>query len=181
MALGAAHADAGWRLDLQAGGFIPVQHVKYRDDGTKINEGIGGGGAFVVGGAYGLGDWVELTAQLQAATNFDSYDNTVGVVSFTPGARVFLLPKDRRVRPWLGGQVGWYHLDGNFDYEVFGGDYEAEESDDSFGLNVGGGVDFRINHRVSLGLDVRYHNAFDALDGFQFLTTCFNVGIHFGD
>jgi hypothetical protein len=33
---------------------------------------------------------------------------------------------------------------------------------------------------VSLGADVRYHDAFDAFNGLQFVTTMVNVGIHFG-
>ena len=52
--------------------------------------------------------------------------------------------------------------------------------DDAFGLNLGGGFDVPVTDLVSLGLDLRYHNAFDALGGLQFITTMLNVGFHFG-
>jgi outer membrane autotransporter protein len=73
-------------------------------------------------------------------------------------------------------------VDGSFNNDFLFNDLDddVDRTDDSFGINVGGGFDFAINRRMSLGLDFRYHNAFDALNGFEFLTTNVNVGIHFG-
>jgi len=95
------------------------------------------------------------------------------------------------VRPWLGGQLGWYRVDGEFDgYSidddedralVFDLNDDVRRTDDSFGINLGGGIDVPINQRVSLGIDVRYHNAFNAFDDFEFVTTMLNVSIWFGD
>ena len=90
---------------------------------------------------------------------------------------------DGRVRPWLVGQVGWYRASGSVSdcYLFCGGDDEHKSrEDDAFGLNVGAGVDVAVTDLVSLGLDVRYHDAFDALGGLQFVTTMLNVGFHFG-
>jgi opacity protein-like surface antigen len=183
LGLSTERADAGWRLDLQAGAFVPTSNVEFQRHGVEVDSGLGAGMSFVVGGGYGLGDWVELTAQLQAAGTADIYgDDNAGVVSFTPGARVFLLPTGHRFRPWLGGQLGWYRVNGTFneDFIFNNRDDDVSRTDDSFGINVGGGFDVALNRRVSLGLDVRYHNAFYALRGFEFVTTNFNVGIHFG-
>lgn len=184
MAVHAGVAAAQWRLDLEGGAFIPVSRVEFREGNTEIDAGLGTGAAFAVGGAYGLADWVDLTAQFQVASTLGLFDDhNVDVFSITPGARVFVLPATYRFRPWLGGQIGWYLVDGQF-HNAFLFDEDADDvdkSENSFGLNVGGGFDFAINHRVSLGIDVRYHNAFDALGGFQFVTTMVNVGIHFGE
>jgi hypothetical protein len=184
LAFATERVDAGWRLDLQLGAFVPTSDVEFQSSVVDVDSGVGAGMSFVVGGGYGLGDWVELTAQLQAAGTANIYDeDNVGVLSFTPGARVFLLPAEQPIRPWLGGQLGWYQVDGDFNDEFIFDDPDDDvgRTDDSFGINVGGGADFRINRRVSLGLDIRYHNAFDALRGFEFVTANFNVGIHFGD
>jgi opacity protein-like surface antigen len=183
LALATARAEAGWRLDLQIGAFVPTSDVEFDHRSIDVDADLGAGMSFVIGGGYGLGDWVELTTQFQVAGTTDIFDeDSAGVLSFTPGARVFLVPAPKRFRPWLGGQIGWYRVDGSFNNEFLfnNRDDDVDRTDDSFGINVGGGFDCAINQRVSLGLDVRYHNAFDALDGFEFVTTNVNVGIHFG-
>lgn len=173
-------AEAQWHLDLQAGAFIPASDIELFDGFDDFDGDVDTGGAFVVGGGYRLGRWVDFTSQLQTATNFDLYDDNVDVYSFTIGGRVFPLSTAYRFRPWLGAQIGWYRVDANVD-AFFDDDDDFSEGDDSFGLNAGGGFDIPINHRVSLGLDVRYHNAFDAFQGFEFVTTMFNVSIWFGN
>jgi opacity protein-like surface antigen len=184
LAFAAAPADAGWRLDVQAGAIVPTSDVEFDSRNAEIDTRLDAGLSIVVGGGYELGDWIELIAQLQTAGTADLYDeNSAGVISFTPGARFFFLPRGSLFRPWLGGGLGWYHVSGDFNRDFIFNfrDDDVSRTDDSFGINVGTGVDWRITHRVSLGLDIRYHNAFDALDGFEFVTTNFNVGIHFGE
>ena len=169
-------ADAAWRIDAEGGAFVPVDSVSFDAGGDSFDVDVATGGSFAVGGGYGLGDWVDLTAHAQG--NFSGVEallNSLDVYSVTAGARVYLLPP-QRFRLWLVGEIGWYHADADID-AIFS---TVSQSDDSFGLNVGGGFDVAINPRVSLGLDVRYHNAFEALNGLQFVTTMFNVGIHFG-
>ena len=184
LAMVSAPASAGWRLDAQAGAIVPTSDTEFHSRGVDIDTRLDVGLSLVVGGGYELGDWIELTAQLQAAGTADIFDeDSAGVLSFTPGARAFLLPRGRLFRPWLGGQLGWYRVGGDFNRDFIFNDRDDDVSrtDDSFGINVGTGVDWRITHRVSLGLDIRYHNAFDALNGFEFVTTNVNVGIHFGE
>jgi opacity protein-like surface antigen len=179
-----ARAEAGWRLDVQAGAFVPTSDVDLRSSRVDVDADLGAGLSLVVGGGYELGDWVELTAQFQTAGTTELFaEDSAGLLSFTPGARVFFLPRERRIRPWIGSQIGWYRVRGEFNDEFLFDDPDDDVSrtDDSFGINAGGGFDVRVTRRVSLGLDIRYHNAFDALDGFEFVTTNFNVGIHFGD
>lgn len=178
-----APASAQWHVDIQAGAFIPISDIEFRDNGFAYDLDVDAGGAFTIGGGYALDQWVDFAAQFQTATNFDVYDAGVNVYSFTVGGRFFPLPMTTRVRPWLGAQIGWYHVDAyTDDFDFFDDDFDDDEhdGDDSFGLNVGGGIDFPINHRVSLGFDVRYHNAFDAFQGFEYVATMFNVSIWFG-
>lgn len=174
-------ADAQWHVDIQAGAFIPISDVEFRDDGFNYDIDLDAGGAFSAGGGYALPQVLDLTAQFQTATHFDVYDEAVNVYSLTVGGRIFPLPMTTVVRPWLGAQVGWYYVDAyGDDYDPFDDDDDEHEGDDSFGLNAGAGLDFPINHRVSLGVDVRYHNAFDAFQGFEYVATMFNVSIWFG-
>lgn len=178
---GAVHAQGRWHVDLQAGAFIPTCDIEFRDDGIPYEIDPEVGGAFSAGGGYALDRWVDFTAQFLTGTHFDVYDEAVNVYSFTVGGRFFPLPMSERVRPWVGTQIGWYRVDGYADeFDPFDDDDSIHEGDDSFGLNAGGGLDIVVNHRVSLGVDVRYHNAFDAFQGYQFVSTMFNVSIWFG-
>jgi len=173
-----ANGDPGWRIDAAGGAIVGAGKVKVSEGGDSGQFDIVPGGSFAVGGGYGLGNWVDLTTHFQSSfTGFDVIaSQSLDVYSLTAGGRVYLLPPGR-VRPWLASELGWYRADG----EV-GGLFlpTIHQSDDSFGLNAGGGVDVNVNRRVSLGVDVRYHDAFDALNGLQFVTTMFNVGIHLG-
>lgn len=129
-----------------------------------------------IGGAYVVNDWVDVTTHFQASfSGLQGLGESLAVYSFTSGGRVFLLPP-QRVRPWVAAEIGWCRGDAEVD-TIFAGSFN--QIDDTFGLNAGAGCDVAINQRVSLGVDIRYHNAFDAFDGLQFLTTMFNVGIHF--
>jgi hypothetical protein len=178
----ASRANAQWHLDIQAGAFSPISDVEFEVDGFEEDIDLDTGGAFTIGGGYALERWIDFTAQFQTATYFDLYDDAADVYSFTVGGRFFPLPMNMPVRPWLGAQIGWYHVEAYTDeFDFFDDDDDDEhEGDDSFGVNAGAGLDFPINHRVSLGVDVRYHNAFDAFQGFEYVATMFNVSIWFG-
>ena len=175
---------ARWRIDAEGGAIVPTTDLQLTSGGP--GESLDAGGAFSVGGGFGVGDWVDLTAQFQSGfmdvSNFDAF---LDLFSFTTGLRAYLTPPGL-VRPWLIGQIGWYGADASF-HSYYGYDHDHgydhehhHETDNSFGFNAGGGIDFSINRRVSLGLDVRYHNAFDAFNGLEFVTTMIDVGIHFG-
>jgi opacity protein-like surface antigen len=179
--LQAARASASWRIDVEGGAFIPVGDFDVESrigDAGDVSVDFDVGPGFAVGGGYAPLRWFEIAAHVHygyADTDTFLSDN-VEVFSFTAGGRVFPFPWER-VRPFGIFELGWYRA------EVDGGIFSsirADQTDDSFGINIGGGADFMINRRVSLGADVRYHNAFDAFEGFDFVTTMFNVGIHFG-
>jgi hypothetical protein len=154
-------------LDLAAGVFSPLNNIDLSEDGFDLEVDLDTGGAFAVQGGYALDRWFDFTAGLHSGTHFDTYDESVNVFAFTAGGRFFPLPMTSRFRPWLGAQVGWYGVDAYLDdFDYFGGhDDDLDEFDDSFGFNAGGGFDFPINPFVSLGIDVRYRNAFDAFVG----------------
>jgi hypothetical protein len=169
-------ARAGWRIDAEGGALVPVDDISFDAGGERQHLGVDAGGSLSIGGAYVANDWIDLTAHFQASfAELQGIGESLAVYSFTSGGRVFLLPP-HRVRPWVAAEIGWYRADADIDPIS---SLRISETDDTFGLNAGAGCDFAINQRVSLGVDIRYHNAFDALNGLQFLTTMFNVGIHF--
>lgn len=171
-------AFASWRIDVEGGAFIPAGDFDAKGRGDKIALDFDVGPGFAVGGAYAPLRWLEVAAHMHYgyANNDTFLADSVEVFSFTAGGRVFPFPWER-VRPFGTFELGWYRA------QVDGGLFSSvrdDQTDDSFGINVGGGADFMINRRVSLGADVRYHNAVDAFEGIDFVTTMFNVGIHFG-
>jgi hypothetical protein len=177
LSLTASTAQARWRIDAAGGVFTPIGDVTIAEGGDSADIGIDVGGSFAVGGGYGLGDWADVTAHFQGNfAGLSAVGTSLDVFSFTAGGRAYLLPP-QRFRPWLATEIGWYRADAGANL-IFS---SVNESEDSFGLNAGAGFDVALNQRVSLGLDVRYHNAFDALGGVQFVTSMFNVGIHFGE
>jgi opacity protein-like surface antigen len=167
-------AQAGWQLDIAAGPMFNLNDIEL---GDSVKTDLDVGGSLAIGGAYGLGDYVDLTGRVQS--NFAGFDVAVAsdifyAVSLTAGGRVYLLPP-KRVRPWLGAELGWYRARGEVGFF-----HSVERTDDSFGFNAGGGVDFALSRRVSLGIEARYNSAPAALGGLQFVTTMIKVGIHFG-
>src|SRR5262245_32681331 len=173
-----APAEGRWRIDAEGGASVPITNVDIGEEQFRPNAGP----SFTIGGGYAPTKYLELGAQFQNSFAVDSWfgDESVDVYSFTAGPRVYLLP-DGPVQPWLIGQIGWYRASGSVDdcFIYCDSEHQSRE-DDTFGLNVGGGVDMPVTDLVSLGVDVRYNNAFDALGGLQFVTTMFNVGFHFG-
>jgi hypothetical protein len=111
-------------------------------------------------------------------------DSELDVFSLTAGGRFHLTPPARRVRPWVVGELGWYHATASVD-EPFCGRTTGgapltyyDGSGDGVGLNAGGGLDLALTDMLSVGLDVRYHHAF-VLGDFRFVTTMATVGVHF--
>jgi len=169
-------ASAEVRVDFEGGAIVPTSDVSL-NDGTTLD--LGAGGSWAIGAGYLFGDHFELGGQFQQG--FSGFDigvaeNSLNVISLTGGGRFYPLPKGR-VRPWLVTQIGWYRARGEIGIIGIG----TSDTEDTFGLNTGGGLDVHITDLVSLGVDVRYHNAFNALGGLQFVTTMFNVALHFGN
>jgi len=162
------------------------------------------GGSYAVGVGYALTERLELTGHFHQS--FPGYEpRTLGVrfatgeptfrvpvtkadleiLSATVGARFYLLPSTWRARPWLVSQLGWYRATLELRAPLCGGpessctNGDGDEVDDGFGINVGGGVDLAVTRWLSLGLDLRYHNALTVLGGFDFVTTLFDVSFRF--
>lgn len=185
LAIGPTAAEGRWRIDSAVGAVIPTDSVELRkgDDPNRVDK--SSGVSFALGGGHGLSDWVDLMGNFQgsfAGLSGDSLD----LYSLTGGGRVFLTPPGW-LRPWLASGIGWYRVaasasipnEGSF---LFGPSRSTtNETDDSFGLNVGGGFDVFVHPKVSLGIDARYHNAPSAFGGFDFVTALFNVGVHLGE
>jgi hypothetical protein len=175
----ASPAEARWRLDLEGGAMVEASDVDVETGGGQASLDFDAGPAFAVGAGYELLRWLELDSHFQGGfANVDGLlADQLSFIAFTFGGRLFPFPW-QRVRPWAGFEMGWYHM------EVEDGLFSSTKSNqnqDSFGINVGGGLDVPVGSRVSLGVDVRYHNAFDAFEGVDFVTTLFNVAIWFGD
>ena len=150
------------------------------DGGDTSESDLDVGGSFAVGAGYAVHDWFDLTGRFQgnfAGIDIDISEDTLVALSATAGARFYPL-RSGPVRPWIGSELGWYWSEAEVDL-LFG--EEAKQSDHSFGINAGGGLDFPIGERVLMGVAVRYHNAFDALGGLEFISTHLRVGILFGD
>jgi opacity protein-like surface antigen len=170
-------ATARWRLDTEGGAMIRASSIGF--SGRTVDADTAG--SFAFGGGYSLNDYVELGGQFQQSISVQIFDDSFDVSTVTAGARVYLLPQGR-VRPWLVGQIGWYRVDASLVNCVFfcNGNEHDDRVDNSFGLNVGGGLDVAVSKLISLGVDVRYHDAVSAFGGTGFVTSMFDVGFHFG-
>lgn len=173
-----APASASWRIDVEGGAFVPAGDVEAGASGGDVSLDFDVGPAFAVGAGYGPLRWLEVAAHVHHgfADSDNLLSDRVEVFSVTAGGRVFPFPWER-VHPFGVFELGWYRA------EVDGGLFSSvrdDQTEDSFGINVGGGADVMLGRRVSLGVDVRYHDAFDAFEGVDFVTTMLSVGIHFG-
>jgi hypothetical protein len=175
--------EATWRIDIEGGAFVPGSSVTIGNGGegdqTEVSTDFNVGGSVAVGGGYSLNDYVELGGQFQSSISgidIGIASDTFNVSSLTFGPRLYALPSTYRVRPWVVGQIGWYRAHG--EVGAFGAG--INQTDNGFGANVGGGMDVAVSQHVSLGVDARYHHPVDVFDGLQFVTTMFNVGLHFG-
>jgi opacity protein-like surface antigen len=176
LAMGPTTSEARWRIDAAGGAFIPSTSVEARKGDDETHLGRNAGGSFAMAGGYGLGDWVDLTGRFQGGFTGELFGDSLDTLTLTAGPRVFLTGP-QRVRPWLASEIGWYHVGASTSDGFLSTDGSSQ---DSFGLNVGGGFDVSVHRNVSVGVDVRYQNAFNAFDGIQFVTAMLNVGIHLG-
>ena len=172
-----APAEGRWRVDVEGGAIVPTTDVECGEEQFQPNA------RPLLRDRWRIcaPKYLELNAQFQSGLAIDSlFGDSVEVYSVTAGPQVYVLP-DAAIQPWLVGQIGWYRASGSVDdcFLYCDNDHQSRE-DDPFGLNVGGGFDVPVTDLVSLGVDVRYHNAVDALGGFQFVTTMLNVGFRFG-
>ncbi len=171
-------ANAQWQLEIEAGTMFNLQDIELERDSLSVQSDLDLGGSFALGAGYSIHEYVDLTGRFQG--NFAGVDigiasDTFYALSLTGGARLYPLPPSR-IRPWLGGEVGWYRAEA----EVGVFDDNIKLADDSFGINAGGGIDFAVSERLVLGIAARYHNAFDALGGLEFVSTTVRIGIRLG-
>lgn len=165
-------SDARWRVDVRPGALAWGSTI---DGGSEPAHGAGP--AIAVGGGYRLTDHVEVDASAQAAAQgLTLFGRTQSYGSLTAGGRWFPLGSETVVRPWLGGEAGWYHARSTF-ATLFGSE---SRSADGGGFNVGTGFDVPVGSRVSIGADVRYHQTLGVFDDPGFVTTLANVSFHFG-
>jgi len=165
------------------------------------------GGSYAVGLGYALSDCLEVHGDFQQSLPGYDVENLVipnprlrttfsvpvtksalDIFSFSVGGRFYLRSSTSTVRPWLGCQIGWYrgtiHLRG----PLCGGPESStpcltqnlmDQVNDGVGINAGGGVDVAVTRWLSLGLDLRYQNALTVFGGFDYVTTLFDVAVHF--
>jgi opacity protein-like surface antigen len=169
---------AGGRIDVEGGAMAVSSNVTIQDAGTEVTFDTHAGGSWAIGGYWIANDHLEVGGQYQQVIAALSVVPASSLVynSVTAGARYQILPRDRRVRPWLVGQLGWYNASGEVDY-LFD---QVSETGNGFGFNVGGGIDFQLSKLVSLGADLRYHHAVGVLGGLDYMTTMVNVAFHLG-
>ncbi len=174
----AASARAGVRLDLDGGAALGTSDVAVGHGTsahrTRSRNGVGYG----VGVGTDVNRWVDVGVQFQQSLAAAFLRDGVNLTSITAGPRVYPLGRDHRVRPWVTGQVGWYHGDATVD-SLFSSTHE-HRTDDGFGFNAGGGLDVQLTPRFSLGTDLRYHQAVGVLDGIHQFTPMVNVAYTFG-
>jgi len=214
-------AHAQWRVDLSGGALVdrwavhlPNSALGHSPDLHQPGDArFDTGGTYALGASYVLSNHFEVGGQFQHSLSRQvdrltiptRFPETVpkgltakpalDVFSVTAGTRVHLLPQDRRVRPWLIGQVGWYRARAEVT-ELLGpaqlpcgapincfpvGTLRIRRSggDDGFGFNVGGGVDVALTRLLSVGADVRYHRAVNVLENVDFVTTMVSLGLRF--
>ncbi len=171
-------AVAQWRLQIEGGASILTDNLDLGADREQRNDNDEGG-LFAVLGGYRIADFVEVTAAVRGGfTPLDvGFLDSLDLVTLTAGTRLYPLG-ERRLRPYLGAEIGWYHAE--VEIERFFSSDDFDEEDDSFGVNAGGGIEFQINRLLSLGADIRYHNASDAFDGIELVSFLATVGFHFG-
>lgn len=161
-----------------------------------MGEGLNTG--FIVAGAVNLrpvnmpvGFRVEA---LYTRFGTDSYDmdgdygsvKASGNVSMLAGSGnvVLGIPTASAVRPYLIGGLGLYHIKGSVklsidcpECEDFGnGSFNMSDSENKFGLNAGGGVEFRMGTLRSF-VEARFHSVFTEEKNANFIPI--TVGVRF--
>jgi opacity protein-like surface antigen len=195
-----------WRVELGGGAIVPLSNIHTEDISFArlgVNDSPDSGGTYSLGVGYSPLDYLEALVRFQHympsynPTRYNcvihgapcqGYVNSASlrVFSLSAGVRVRPLPPTARVRPWVGADVGWYRGDvsmqiGSLDHHVgvVGASPPRTQIDDGVGGSVGGGVDVRVIEHLSVGVDVRYHNAPNVLGGFAFVTTLATLSVLF--
>lgn len=176
--IAAASAHGGVRLDFEGGAALGTSDTTVGQGPASHRTRSRTGGSYTIGVATDVNQYLDVGGQFQQAVATTFVDEGVNLLSVTAGPRVYPLGRDHRVRPWLTGQVGWYH--GSATYQpLFSGNSQSR-SDDGFGFNAGAGLDVQVTPRVSVGTDLRYHQAVGVLDGIHQFTPMVNVAYTFG-
>ena len=118
--------------------------------------------------SYYLNNWLGLEANILSAYGSSIFDNDpVRLFNLTGGPRIAW--REKRWEPWIHALVGISHEQP----QVAAGGTHA------FAAQIGGGVDYRINPRLSLRLQGDFlHTSFFNQEQNSF-TTAFSVVIHF--
>lgn len=145
------------------------------DFGDVYDSGPGFGGAI----AHGVSRSVLLSFGI-AYHHFDNQRTSAlnaSVTPFTMNAE-YVLPSSSRVRPWIGGGMGMYHVTESLETDVGGLLVRDSISENNFGINLGMGVGAPVSERTLVGAGVRFHQVW----GNDFIDTpfvTFQVGMGF--
>jgi hypothetical protein len=165
-------ADAKYRVDVRGGALAWGNSVEGHEPAQ------GAGPALAVGAGYRLTEHTEIDASAQAAAQGATlFGRTQTYDSVTAGGRYLFFGSDAVVRPWLGGEAGWYQ--GRSSVTTLFGGTDTRVANGG-GFNVGTGFDVPLGRLVSIGADVRYHQTLGVFDDPGFVTTLANVSFHFG-
>ncbi|MGE5176095.1 MAG: outer membrane beta-barrel protein [Hyphomicrobiales bacterium] len=134
--------------------------------GDVYDSGPGFGGSI----GYGVSRNVVLSLGL-AYHHFDNQATSTLNASITPFTMdaVVALPSSSKVKPWIGGGMGMYHVKESLDL-VSGGILTRDSiSENNFGMNIGAGLMGRVSPRAMFGGGVKYHQVW----GNEFIDTPF--------
>jgi len=97
---------------------------------------------------YSLTDWFAVDGNVVAAFGGDVFaaSEQARYVLLSGGGRLYWNREPKRFSPWVHALVGWAHVNPQV----------ANASKNGFALQVGGGVDYFLNPRLSLRADCDY-------------------------
>jgi opacity protein-like surface antigen len=132
------------------------------DFSNVVNSGLGLGASL----GYGLGRNTILSGGV-AYHRFgeDLQDGHVSIVPMTANID-YGFASSRRVRPWISGGLGLYHLRETVPVSPT---VEATDSESDFGFNLGFGIAMPTSGRSAWGVGLRYHH----ISGDRFLDANF--------
>lgn len=121
------------------------------DFSNAVNTGLGLGASL----GYGLGRNTILSGGL--AYHHFGGQNSNGHVSVVPlTANVdYGFASSGRVRPWISGGLGLYHVSDTF---LVSPTVEATDSESDFGFNLGFGIAMPTSGRSAFGVGFKYHH-----------------------
>ncbi|HEX7078324.1 MAG TPA: outer membrane beta-barrel protein [Candidatus Eisenbacteria bacterium] len=134
--------------------------------GDVYDSGPGFGGSI----GYGVSRKVLLSFDV-AYHHFDNHflsNRDASITPLTVGADV-ILPTSGKVKPWIGGGIGMYHVRETTDVDVGGLLQSRSVSEDNAGVNFGMGIGAPISPRTLVGAGVKFHQVW----GNDFIDTPF--------